>query len=329
VGGNIATNAGGTQVLRYGNMREQVLGLEVVLPDGRVWNGLRGLRKDNTGYDLKHLFIGSEGTLGIITAAVLKLYPKPGAIATALVAVPDPSMAVTLLGRLRAAAGERVTGFELVSRYCFDLVFKNIPNTSDPLQSAYPWYVLVELFDSADGAALSGLLEEVLGEAVETGLVTDAVLAASEAQRLALWALRENISEAQRIEGVSVKHDVAVPVSRVPQLIEEGNRALEAAFPGIRILAFGHLGDGNIHWNAFPPPGAQVDFLPWSIEVNHVAYGVVHRLGGSISAEHGIGTLKRDELPLYKSALELELMRAIKKTIDPRGIMNPGKVLQS
>jgi FAD/FMN-containing dehydrogenase len=327
VGGNISTNAGGTQVLRYGNMREQVLGLEVVLPDGRVWDGLRGLRKDNTGYDLKHLFIGAEGTLGIVTAAVLKLYPKPGAIATALVAVPDPAAAVALLGRLRAACGERVTGFEIISRPCFDLVFKNIPNAADPLQQTHPWYVLAELFDSVDGGGLASMLEEALGEAVENGLVLDAVLAASVAQREALWSLRENISEAQRIEGFSVKHDVSVPVSRVPQLIEEGNRALEAAFPGIGIVAFGHLGDGNIHWNAFPPRGAKVDFVPWSAEVNAVAYGVVHRLGGSISAEHGIGVLKRDELPHYKPALELELMRAIKRTLDPRGVMNPGKVL--
>jgi FAD/FMN-containing dehydrogenase len=327
VGGNIATNAGGTQVLRYGNMREQVLGLEVVLPDGRVWDGLRGLRKDNTGYDLKHLFIGAEGTLGIVTAAVLKLYPKPAAIATALVAIADLETALVLLGRLRAACGERVTGFEIISRNCLDLVFKNLPGCADPLSRAHPWYVLVELFDSADGGALTGLLEGVLGEAVESGHVLDAVLAASEAQRQALWALRENISEAQRIEGFSVKHDVSVPVSCVPALIAEGNRELEAAFPGIRIVAFGHLGDGNMHWNAFPPPGEKADFLSWSIEVNHAAYAVVHRLGGSISAEHGIGVLKRDELPRYKSALELELMRAIKRTLDPRGIMNPGKVL--
>jgi FAD/FMN-containing dehydrogenase len=327
VGGNIATNAGGTQVLRYGNMREQVLGLEVVLPDGRVWDGLRGLRKDNTGYDLKHLFIGAEGTLGIVTATVLKLHPKPGAIATALAAVPDPAAAVALLGRLRAACGERVTGFELISRYCLDLVFRNIPNAADPLQQPHPWYVLAELFDSADGGGLAAMLEEALGDAVETGLVLDAVLAASVAQRQALWSLRENISEAQRIEGFSVKHDVSVPVSRVPQLIDEGKRALEAAFPGIDIVAFGHLGDGNIHWNAFPPRGARVDFVPWSVEVNQVAYGVVHRLGGSISAEHGIGVLKRDELPHYKPALELELMRAIKRVLDPRGVMNPGKVL--
>ena len=326
VGGNISTNAGGTQVLRYGNMREQVLGLEVVLPDGRVWDGLKGLRKDNTGYDLKHLFIGAEGTLGIVTAAVLKLYPKPRAVATALVAVSDPDASVALLGRLRAACGERVSGFELIARVCLDLVFKNIPGARDPFGGPHPWYVLVELFDSAEGSGLADLLEGALGEAVEQGLVQDAVIAASEAQRLELWALRENVSDAQRIEGVSVKHDVSVPVSRIAQLIADCDRELQAAFPGIRTVAFGHVGDGNLHYNAFPP-GDRRDFPAWSPQVNRVVYDIVHRLAGSISAEHGIGALKRDELPHYKSALELDLMRAIKKTLDPRGIMNPGKVL--
>jgi FAD/FMN-containing dehydrogenase len=328
VGGNISTNAGGTQVLRYGNMREQVLGLEVVLPDGRVWDGLRGLRKDNTGYDLKHLFIGAEGTLGIVTAAVLKLYPRPRAIATALVAVTDPAASVALLGKLREACGERVTGFELVSRACFDLVFKNITGSRDPMPQPYPWYVLVELFDSTEGTGLAEMLENALGLAIEDGLVQDAVVAASEAQRQELWALRENTPDAQKIEGFSVKHDVSVPVSRIAQLLEEGDRALEAAFPGIRIIAFGHVGDGNLHYNAFPPPGDTREFNDWAPQVNDVVYGVVQRLGGSISAEHGIGTLKRDELPHYKAALELDLMRAIKKALDPRGIMNPGKVLK-
>ena len=328
VGGNISTNAGGTQVLRYGNMREQVLGLEVVLPDGRVWNGLRGLRKDNTGYDLKHLFIGAEGTLGIVTAAVLKLYPKPRAIATALVAVPDPAASVALLGRLRAACGERVTGFELIARICFDLVFRHIEASRDPFGQPHRWYVLVELSDTAAGGGLDSMLEDALGAAAEEGLVVDAVIAASEAQRLALWALRENTSDAQRIEGVSVKHDVSVPVSRIPQLVEEADRALHAAFPGIRTVAFGHVGDGNLHYNAFPPPGEPCDFVAWSPQVNRIVYDVVRRLGGSISAEHGIGTLKVDELPHYKSALELELMRAIKRVLDPRGTMNPGKVLR-
>jgi FAD/FMN-containing dehydrogenase len=327
VGGNISTNAGGTQVLRYGNMREQVLGLEVVLADGRVWDGLRGLRKDNTGYDLKHLFIGAEGTLGIITAAVLKLYPKPRAVSTAFVAVADPAASVALLGRLRAACGERVTGFELVSRACLDLVYRHIPGSRDPLPQPYPWYALVELFDSAGGPGLDAMLGEALGAAAEEGLALDATIAASESQRRALWALRENVSDAQKAEGVSVKHDVSVPVSCIARLVEEGDRALEAAFPGVRIVAFGHVGDGNLHYNMFPPPGGRRDFAAWSAEVNRVVYGVVRALGGSISAEHGIGALKRDELPRYKAALELEMMRAVKSVLDPRGIMNPGKVL--
>ena len=327
VGGNISTNAGGTQVLRYGNMREQVLGLEVVLPDGRVWDGLRGLRKDNTGYDLKHLFIGAEGTLGIVTAAVLKLYPKPRAIATALAAVADPAAAVALLGRMRAACGERVTSFELISRLCLDLVVKNISGSRDPLGEPHPWYVLVELFDSAE-EGLATMLEDALGAAAEEGLVADAVVAASESQRQSLWALRENVSDAQKIEGYSVKHDVSVPVSRIVELIAEGDSALAAAWPGIRVVAFGHVGDGNLHYNAFPPPERANDTAAWSLEVNAVVYDIVRRLGGSISAEHGIGALKRDELPHYKAALELDLMRAIKGVLDPRGIMNPGKVLR-
>ncbi len=328
VGGNLSTNAGGTQVLRYGNMREQVLGVEVVLPDGRVWESLKGLRKDNTGYDLKQLFIGAEGTLGVVTAAVLKLYPKPRAIATALAAVADPAASVALLGRLRSACGERVTGFELVGRFCFDLVLRHLPDQRDPLPQPYPWYVLVELFDSAPGPALEEMLAEALGAAAEAGLVLDAVVAASEAQRQALWALRENVSDAQKAEGVSVKHDVSVPVSRVAELLARGEQALAKAFPGIRTVAFGHVGDGNLHYNAFPPPGERPDFGPWSREVNRVVYDTVHALGGSISAEHGIGALKRDELPHYKSALELELMRRVKDALDPAGLMNPGKVLR-
>ncbi len=326
IGGNISTNAGGTQVLRYGNMREQVLGLEVVLPDGRLWDGLRGLRKDNTGYDLKHLFIGAEGTLGIVTAAVLKLYPKPRAIATAFVAVPGPAACIDLLGRMREAMGERLTGFEILSRRCLALVVKNVPGSLDPFAAAHPWYALIECFDSGDGAALAERLEGALGAAFESGLAADAVVATSEQQRLALWALRENISEAQKKEGDSVKHDVSVPVSCVAELISAGSDELEAAFPGAHVVAFGHAGDGNIHWNLFPPPGEKASVGPWSKRVNALAYDIVHRMNGSISAEHGIGVLKRDSLPKYKSALEMELLRAVKKTLDPRGIMNPGKV---
>ncbi len=327
IGGNISTNAGGTQVLRYGNMREQVLGLEVVLPDGQLWDGLRGLRKDNTGYDLKHLFIGAEGTLGIVTAAVLKLYPRPRAIATAFVAVPGPAECISLLGAMRGSVGERLTGFEIVSRRCLDLVVKNVPGSTDPFATPHPWYALVECYDSGEAAALAERMEAALASAFESGFATDAVMASSEQQRRALWALRENVAEAQKKEGDSVKHDVSVPVSRVAELISAGSEELERAFPGARVVAFGHAGDGNIHWNLFPPPGEQASVGPWSKRVNALAYDIVHRLHGSISAEHGIGVLKRDSLPKYKSALELELMRALKRTLDPRGIMNPGKVI--
>jgi len=328
IGGNISTNAGGTGVLRYGNTRELVLGLEVVLPDGRVWNGLRGLRKDNTGYDLKQLFIGAEGTLGIVTAAVLKLFPKPRSQATALVAVDSPGAAVALLSRLRASCGERITGFELMARICLDLVFKHIPGSRDPLPQPHPWYVLVELSDSTEGNAITSLLQESLGFASEAGTVRDAVMAASQAQRHELWKLRENISEAQKVDGLSIKHDVSVPVSRVPDLIEQAGQVLSKLFPDIRIVAFGHAGDGNIHYNCSKSERQEAKlFYEQASAVNHAVYEVVNALGGSISAEHGLGVLKRDEIKLYKSPLELELMRSIKRTLDPHGLMNPGKVL--
>jgi FAD/FMN-containing dehydrogenase len=328
IGGNLSTNAGGTGVLRYGNTRELAMGLEVVLPDGRVWDGLRGLRKDNTGYDLKHLFVGAEGTLGIITAAVLKLFPKPRSQATALVAVESPHAALDLLAKLRENVGERITGFELISRICLDLVFKHIPNTRDPLPGKSPWYVLVELSDSTQGSTLDALLEEALGDAAQSGLATDAVLAASDTQRRQLWALRENVSEAQKLDGVSIKHDVSVPVSSVPEFIARASAALTEKFPGIRIVAFGHMGDGNVHYNCGKSvPDEASRFYGESPEVNHIVYEVVRELNGSISAEHGLGVLKVDEIKRYKSALELDLMRAIKRTLDPDGIMNPGKVL--
>jgi len=328
IGGNLSTNAGGTGVLRYGNTRELVLGLEVVLPDGRVWDGLRSLRKDNTGYDLKHLFVGAEGTLGIITAAVLKLFPKPRSQATALVALDSPATALKLLAKLREQVGERVTGFELISRICLDLVFKHIPNTRDPLSAASPWYVLVELSDSTEGRTLDTLLEDALGAAAEGELISDAVIAASDTQRKELWALRENVSEAQKLDGVSIKHDVSVPVSRVPEFIERASAALVAAFPDIRIVAFGHMGDGNVHYNCGKSQADDASrFYGESPDVNHIVYKVVADLNGSISAEHGLGVLKVEEIKQYKSELELGLMRAIKRTLDPDGIMNPGKVL--
>ncbi len=328
IGGNLSTNAGGVAVLRYGNARDLVLGLEVVLADGRVWNGLRSLRKDNTGYDLKHLFIGAEGTLGIITAAVLKLFPKPQRQTTALVAIANPEAAVALLAHVRGQCGDRLTGFEIIARVCLDLVQGHIAGSLDPLPRRHPWYVLLELSDTLSSSPLEELLERTLAEAIEIGLVEDAVVAASSAQTRALWALRENISEAQRLDGVSIKHDVSVPVSRVPQFIREADAALTEAFPGIRIVAFGHIGDGNIHYNCSKPAATENRiFLASQPEVNRIVYDIVASLDGSISAEHGLGQLKRLEISRYKSALELEMMRKLKQALDPQDLMNPGKVL--
>jgi len=328
IGGNLSTNAGGVHVLRYGNMRELTLGLEVVLPDGRVWEGLRALRKDNTGYDLKQLFIGAEGTLGIITAAVLKLFPRPRARATAWVAVADPEAAVTLLGRLRMVCGDRVAAFEIIGRSALELVLKHIPGARAPLADEPEWAVLVELADTAEDAGLDALLEHELGAALEAGLALDAALAANLSQAQALWALRENISEAQRIEGVSIKHDISVPVSRIPEFLARAGALLRAAWPEVRVVAFGHIGDGNLHYNLSRPDAQDnARFIATTPEVNRVVHDLVHELGGSISAEHGLGQLKREEVTRYKPALELELMRAVKNSLDPRGLMNPGKVI--
>ena len=328
IGGNLSTNAGGVQVLRYGNTRELVLGLEVVLPDGRVWDGLRGLRKDNTGYDLKQLFIGAEGTLGIVTAAVLKLFPAIRSRATAWVAVPDPRAAVRLLGMLRAACGERVSAFEIVGRTALGLVLQHIPGARDPLAGAPAWSVLVELSDPDVDAPLDAQLQAVLGEACAQGLAADAAVAASAAQAQALWALREDISEAQRIEGVSIKHDVSVPVSRIPEFLERAGAALAARWPDVRVVAFGHIGDGNLHYNLSKPAADDnAAFIARTAEVNRIVHDLVCELGGSISAEHGLGQLKREEVLRYKPALEMELMRRVKQAFDPAGLMNPGKVL--
>lgn len=328
VGGNLSTNAGGVQVLRYGNMRDLVLGLEVVLPDGQVWNGLRALRKDNTGYDLKHLFIGAEGTLGIITAAVLKLFPRPRARSTAWVAVSGPTAAVGLLNALKSTCGDRVTAFEIMGRPALELVFKHIPGARPPIDPLPAWSVLVELSDTVQQEGLSALLERALADALETGAVSDAVVAASLSQTKALWSLRENISEAQRIEGVSIKHDVSVPVSRVPDFIERAGQLLEARWPDVRIVVFGHIGDGNLHYNLSRTDAIDNQaFIGLTPEINRVVHDLVNSLDGSISAEHGLGQLKRDEITRYKSGLELDLMRALKRTFDPNGIMNPGKVL--
>ena len=326
IGGNLSTNAGGVQVLRYGNARELTLGLEVVLADGRVWDGLRGLRKDNTGYDLKHLFIGAEGTLGLVTAATLKLFPRPRACATAWAAVADPAAAVALLGRLRDAAGDNVTAFEIVGRTALDLVLRHIPQARDPLPGRPSWQVLVEL--SGTAAELAATLERVLHEAAAESLVADAAIAASQAQAAAFWALRENVSEAQKIEGVSIKHDIAVPVSRIAEFIARADAALAQAFPGVRVVCFGHIGDGNLHYNQSKADAeSNAEFIARTEAVNRVVHDLVHELGGSISAEHGLGQLKREEILRYKSAAEMDLMRAVKRALDPRGLFNPGKVL--
>ena len=328
IGGNLATNAGGINVLRYGNAREQALGLEVVLPDGRVWDGLRGLRKDNTGYDLKDLFIGSEGTLGIITAAVLKLYPRPRAQLTALLAVADPAAAVQLLARLRGACGERVSAFEIISRHCLELVLKHIPGTREPLSQPHPWHVLVELADTSEAGLLRADFETAVAKAVEGGLARDAVIAESTAQSQALWRLRETIPEASRDEGLVYRHDISLTVSRIPEFIAVAGAALEKSFPGVHVICFGHLGDGNLHYNCFVAGRRKEDAAAREAsDVNRLVLDIVRRFGGSFSAEHGIGQSKRGELAHYKSALELEAMLALKRTFDPRGIMNPGKVL--
>ena len=327
IGGNLSTNAGGTAVLRFGNTRDLALGLEVVLADGRVWNGLRGLRKDNTGYDLKQLFIGGEGTLGIVTAAVLKLFPAPAARVTALAAAADVDHAVRLLRHMKGALGDRLTGFELISDVALALSRKHHPDLPDPLPG-HAWYVLVQADDTAAGSALATQVEEALGGAVESGAALDAALAQSQDQARKLWALRENISEAQRREGPNIKHDISLPVSAIPAFLADAAVALRNAFPAVRFVTFGHLGDGNLHYNlAAPEGGDAADFMRNAPAVNRIVHDLVVAAGGSISAEHGIGQLKRDELRRYKAPLELELMARIKSALDPQGLLNPGKVL--
>ncbi len=330
LGGNLSTNAGGVQVLRYGNTRELTLGLEVVLPSGEIWHGLRGLRKDNTGYDLKHLFIGAEGTLGIVTAATMKLFPLPTAVGTAWVAVPSPRAAIALLGALQGEFGPLLTACELVSEPALSLVLQHIPGAVRPLSKS-PWYVLVELSSGGDDVALRARLEGFLGTALDGGLCTDAALAQSETQARQLWALRENIAEAQKIEGLSVKHDVSLPISHIPDFLEQAGRALAAAWPGLRVIAFGHVGDGNLHYNQSMPEreggGENAALMAEQPRINRVVHDLVHAHHGSISAEHGLGQLKREEILRYKSPVEMEMMRAVKRALDPLGLMNPGKVL--
>jgi FAD/FMN-containing dehydrogenase len=327
IGGTLSTNAGGVNVLRYGSARALALGLEVVLGDGRVLDMLRTLHKDNTGYDLKQLFIGAEGTLGVITAAALKLFPKPETVVTALIACPTPESAVALLRSLQQATGGLLSAFEFFPRAGLELVLAHIPQTRDPFALPSPWYVLVEA-GGGKAIPLGDIVQAVLASAIDEGLATDATVAASEAHRAALWRLRENFSEAQKREGASLKHDVSVPVDAIPGLVARGSAAVQALVPGIRPVLFGHLGDGNVHFNFSAPKNADAQsFLSRRAEIARVVHDLIASLGGSISAEHGLGVMKRDEILRYKSAAELETMRTLKRTLDPNNILNPGKVV--
>jgi D-lactate dehydrogenase (cytochrome) len=330
IGGNLSTNAGGTNVLRYGMMRDLVLGLEVVLADGRVLESLSPLRKDNTGYDVKQLFLGAEGTLGIISAASLKLFPQVRSQATAFVAIADVPAAVTLLAELRAASGDTVSSFELIPRIGIDLTTRHIAGVTDPLDKRYAWYALCELSSSRAADPLDALLERTLGEALERGLVLDAALAQNERERATFWRLRESIPEAQRIDGASLKHDISLPIPVLPQFVERAGEWIAAHVPDGRLVAYGHVGDGNLHFNINQAPGtAREVFLAREPEVRRVVHDLVREFGGSFSAEHGIGRLKVAELERYAQPTELALMRAIKQAFDPNGILNPGKVLAS
>ncbi|NTF31038.1 FAD-binding oxidoreductase [Rhizobium skierniewicense] len=329
IGGNLATNAGGTAVLAYGNMRQLCLGLEVVLPTGEIWNGLRRLKKDNTGYDLRDLFIGSEGTLGIITGAVLKLFPKPKGHQVGFAGLNSPEKALKLFERASTLCGAALTGFELMPRIGIEFTAKHIPGVRDPLETAHPWYALIDISTSDKAETAQTMMETLLEQGFEAGIVQDAVIAASEAQRQALWHMRESMSDAQKPEGGSIKHDVSVPVSKIPEFMAEAAAGVINAIPGARICAFGHLGDGNIHYNISQPVGAdKAEFIARWREINHIVHGIVLSHGGSISAEHGIGQLKRDELADIRPGIEMELMRRIKTAFDPAGVMNPGKVVR-
>jgi FAD/FMN-containing dehydrogenase len=327
IGGNLATNAGGTGVIAYGNTRDLVLGLEVVLPDGRVWNGLSGLRKDNAGYEMKHLFIGSEGTLGVITAATLKIFPRPRSQVTGFIGVASPEHALRLLGRAQGGSGGVVTTFEVMPRLAIDMVLQNGAAVRDPLAGHHAWYVLLEV-SSQDEEGLQDAVETMLAGAFEAEEAEDAVLAFSLDQRMNLWKIREDLPFAQATEGASIKHDVSVPVASVPAFMAETAAMLLDRFPGCRPCPFGHLGDGNIHFNVTQPRGGDKDaFLALYDEMNAAVFDIVQRYGGSIAAEHGVGQHKRKLLPRYKDPVALDLMRALKQAIDPKSIMNPGKVL--
>lgn len=326
IGGLVSTNAGGTAVLAYGNMRDLVLGLEAVLPDGRIWHGLKALRKDNTGYDLKNLLVGAEGTLGVVTAAVLKLFPRPSDMATAFIGIASVRKAVQLLNRLQAA-GLFITTFELIPQIGLDFVVRHVHGTRKPLEGEFPWYVLLEV--SLFGSQGPGETQAQVAKAQEDGLLLDASFATSSSQRRAFWQLRDALSEAQKPEGGSIKHDVSVPVSSIPEFIETASRAVCDRIPGARPVPFGHMGDGNIHFNISQPVGAdKAQFLGRIAEINMIVHDLVRDFDGSISAEHGLGQAKVDEILRYKSQAELDAMRAIKRALDPKNIMNPGKVVR-
>jgi D-lactate dehydrogenase (cytochrome) len=327
IGGNLSTNAGGTAALAHGIARSHALGLEVVLADGRVLDNLNKLKKDNTGYDLKNLFVGAEGTLGVITAAVLRLVPRPRSVETAFVGVPSPEAALELLGIATERTAGGVTSFELMLRMGVEMVIEHAAGCRNPLGNPHPWYVLIELSSQAR-SGLREVLEEILAAGLERGLVEDAAIADSLDQAKMFWRIREMFGEVQRITGGSIKHDVSVPVASVPEFIKEASEAVVALIPGARPLPFGHLGDGNIHYNVSQPIGAdKAEYLERWHDVNEVVFAVVKKFGGSISAEHGIGVMKRDLLPSVKDPVAYDLMRTLKRTLDPKGILNPGKVL--
>lgn len=328
IGGNLSSNAGGTAVLVYGNMRQLCLGLEVVLPTGEIWDGLRRLKKDNSGYDLRDLFIGAEGTLGVITGAVLKLYPKPLGHEVGFVGLKSPKEALALFEKAGAICGTSLTGFELMPRIGVDFTTRHIDNVRDPLTTRHDWYVLMDISTSDSAESAGTMLQAVLEQGYEAGLIDDAVVASSVAQQKAIWHMRESMSGAQKPEGGSIKHDVSVPIASIPAFMKEAEDAVLKAMPGARVCAFGHLGDGNIHYNISQPVGAdKAEFIGRWREINKVVHDIVRAHGGSISAEHGVGQLKREELAQTRPAIETELMLRIKRAFDPAGIMNPGKVV--
>ena len=328
IGGNLSTNAGGVAVLAYGNTRQLCLGLEVVLPTGEIWNGLRSLKKDNTGYDLRDLFIGAEGTLGIITAAVLKLLPQPAGNQVAIVGLENPEKALRLLNRALKTCGNALTGFELMPRIAMEFAIRHVPDNRDPLAEKQPWYVLVDISSGQSMDDANAMMQSVLEDALNDGLITDAAIAQSDAQRQAFWKIRETMPAAQKPEGASIKHDVSVPVAAIPQFMDRANRAVLAAMPDARIVAFGHMGDGNIHYNISQPVGGDFEaHLARRHEISDIVYDEVLALGGSISAEHGIGQMKRDRLQAIRQPIEIDLMQRIKTAFDPAAIMNPGKVV--